>query len=56
MAAIDVAREASRREVQTLVFAHIGRPTIRAIERGEKPPLGEFAHDGQIFRLAADRR
>lgn len=44
-----VAKEAQRRGVRRLVFAHIGRPTIRAIDAGERPPFGELGHDGQVF-------
>jgi hypothetical protein len=44
-----VARSARSRGVRRLVFAHIGRPTIRAIDRGCSPPFGEFARDGQVF-------
>jgi hypothetical protein len=49
--ALAVAAEAERRGVRRLVFAHIGRPTIRAIGAGQRPPFGEFARDGQIFTL-----
>jgi hypothetical protein len=31
------------------VFAHIGRPTLRALARNARPPFGEFAVDGQVF-------
>jgi hypothetical protein len=48
---LTVAAQAQRYGVLRLVFAHIGRPTIRALDRGERPPYGEFAHDGQIFWL-----
>lgn len=44
-----VASEARRHRVRRLVFSHIGRPTIRAMDSGEVPSFGEFAHDGQIF-------
>jgi dienelactone hydrolase len=44
-----VARAARRHHVQRLVFAHIGRPTLRALERGLRPPSGEVATDGQVF-------
>jgi GNAT superfamily N-acetyltransferase len=44
-----VARSARGRGVRRLVFAHIGRPTIRAIDRGCTPPFGEFARDAQVF-------
>lgn len=46
-----VAEAARRLRVRRLVFAHIGRPTIRALDRGERPPFGEVASDGQVFRL-----
>jgi hypothetical protein len=50
---LDVAREARIRRVHRLVFAHIGRPTIRASDAGECPPFGELGHDGQVFRPVA---
>jgi hypothetical protein len=46
-----VAEAARTYGVRRLVFAHIGRPTIRALDRGERPPFGEFAHDRQVFWL-----
>jgi hypothetical protein len=48
--AISVERAARRRRVRRLVFAHIGRPTLRAIAAGWRPPFGELGRDGQIFR------
>jgi DNA ligase D-like protein (predicted 3'-phosphoesterase) len=36
-----VAKAARRHRVGRLVFAHIGRPTIRAMDRGERPAFGE---------------
>ena len=50
-----VAEAARRHRVGRLVFAHIGRPTIRAIDRGERPPFGGFACDGQVFRVTGRR-
>jgi Beta-lactamase superfamily domain len=50
-AAVDVARNARDQGVKRLVFAHIGRPTIRAIDRGCRPPFGEFGADGSSYRL-----
>ncbi|MGO8858954.1 MAG: hypothetical protein ACLQO1_25135 [Steroidobacteraceae bacterium] len=44
-----VERAARQAGVKRLVFAHIGRPTIRAIEGGARPSFGELARDGQIF-------
>jgi G:T/U-mismatch repair DNA glycosylase len=50
-AVLDVARQAQARGVRRLVFAHIGRPTLRAIDAGQRPCFGEIGHDGQIFDL-----
>jgi len=44
-----VAAEARRRGVKRLIFAHIGRPTIRAMDAGERPAFGAFGRDGQVF-------
>ena len=44
-----VERTARRAGVKRLVFTHIGRPTIRAIEQGLRPSFGEFARGQQIF-------
>ena len=46
-----VSDAAHRHGVKRLVFAHIGRPTIRALDRGQKAPFGEFSEDGKRFRL-----
>jgi hypothetical protein len=48
-AALDVAHHARRRHVRRLVFAHIGRPTIWAIDEGQRPPFGEFGSDGARY-------
>jgi hypothetical protein len=53
---LDVARSAKRRGIGRLVFAHLGRPTIRAIDEGERPPFGELGHDGQVFVIGRGRR
>jgi hypothetical protein len=46
-----VAEEARPAGIKRLVFAHIGRPTIRALDRGDRPPFGEFAGDDQRFMV-----
>jgi beta-lactamase family protein len=46
-----VARAARRAGIGRLVFAHLGRPTLRALSRGERPSFGEFAADGQVFLI-----
>ncbi len=55
-AALDVAREAREHGIRRLVFAHIGRPTIRAVDRGERPSFGELGRDGAMFRLPPHHR
>ena len=42
MSALEVARRAERAGVKRLVFAHIGRPSIRARDAGEIAPFGEW--------------
>ncbi|MBI3185190.1 MAG: hypothetical protein HYZ28_23890 [Myxococcales bacterium] len=51
---LEVAEAAKRLQIERLVFAHLGRPTLRAIDRGEAPPSGEFGRDGARYVL--DRR
>ncbi|WP_327584222.1 MBL fold metallo-hydrolase [Nonomuraea sp. NBC_00507] len=48
---IQVARQARDLQVGRLVFAHIGRPSIRAIDRGERPPFGEWGVEGRTYPL-----
>jgi Beta-lactamase superfamily domain len=47
----DVAATARRAGVRQLVFAHIGRPSVRAIDRGERPEFGQWGNDGAVFGL-----
>ena len=53
---LEVARAAQLHGIRWLVFAHIGRPTLRALDRGEQPPFGELARDGQVFAVRARER
>jgi Beta-lactamase superfamily domain len=48
---LDIAAAARTAGVRRLIFAHIGRPSIRAIDRGERPRFGHWGHDGEIFLL-----
>jgi hypothetical protein len=48
-----VAASAKEHRVKKLVFAHIGRPTIRALNAGKKPLFGEFGRDGAVYLLRA---
>jgi Beta-lactamase superfamily domain len=47
----DVASRARRVGVRRLVFAHIGRPSIRAIDRGDRPAFGQWGREGDVFLL-----
>jgi hypothetical protein len=49
-AVLDVAREAQQRGVRRLVFAHLGRPTLRALDAGRRPPYGEIGQEGKVYR------
>lgn len=46
----DTAAQARRHGVRRLVFAHIGRPSIRAIDAGQAPPYGEWGVEGGRYR------
>ena len=37
--------------VRRLVFAHIGRPSIGAMDAGLRPPFGEWGVEGRSYRL-----
>ena len=50
-ATLDVAKSAERAGVRRLVLAHVGRPTIRALERGETLPFGELGREGAVYFL-----
>jgi hypothetical protein len=50
-AAIDVCHAATAHGVRRLVLAHIGRPTIRAMDHGHEPPFGEFGREGAVYLL-----
>jgi hypothetical protein len=45
----DVAAEARRRGVRRLVFCHIGRPAIRAVDAGLRSSFGEMGRDGATY-------
>ena len=50
-AALDTAERARRAGVRRLVFAHLGRPTIQALDAGELPPFGEMGREGADYDL-----
>lgn len=46
-----VAEQSVRHGVRRLAFAHIGRPSIRAIDAGVRPPVGEWGVEGRTYSL-----
>ncbi|WP_181804160.1 MBL fold metallo-hydrolase [Streptomyces shenzhenensis] len=54
----ETAREAARRGTGRLVYAHIGRPCLRAMDAGLTPEYGEWGREGHTYVLAgtADHR
>jgi hypothetical protein len=55
MAALDVAGQAREHSVGRLVLAHIGRPSLRAIDAGQSLPFGEWGRPGRTYQLPAAR-
>lgn len=49
-AALDVATVARERGVRRLVLAHLGRPTLRALDAGGRLPFGEIGRVGRTYR------
>jgi hypothetical protein len=47
---VGVAEEARRHGVKRLVLAHLGRPTTRALDSGERPPFGEVGEVARTYR------
>lgn len=46
-----VAEHARKLEVARLVFAHIGRPSIRAQDTDVAPPYGEWGREGRRYTI-----
>jgi hypothetical protein len=51
-----VARDALQYKIRRLVFAHIGRPSIKALDAGKRPLFGEFGTDRRVFRISTTAR
>lgn len=47
--ALEVGREAARHRVGRLVYAHIGRPCLRAMDAGLEPEWGEWGREGRTY-------
>jgi SHS2 domain-containing protein len=50
-AALETARAARAAGVRRLVLAHVGRPTIRALDAGQRIPFGELGVEGRSYVL-----
>jgi hypothetical protein len=48
---LQIADQARHHGVRRIVFAHIGRPTLRAIDSGHQPPFGEWGQPGHTYQL-----
>ncbi|MBC9727620.1 hypothetical protein H8R17_23115 [Streptomyces sp. TRM68367] len=46
-----VAEQAVRHGVRRLVLAHIGRPVLRAMDAGARPPDGEWGVEGRTYAV-----
>lgn len=51
MAALQVAEQARQHQVARLVFARIGRPSLRAIDAKCRLPFGELGQPGRTYQL-----
>lgn len=49
-----VAAQAARHGVHRLVYAHIGRPVLRAMDAGAGPPAGEWGVPGRTYVLGGE--
>jgi hypothetical protein len=56
MAALDVAEQAREHRVRRLVFAHVGRPSLRAMDAGYGLPFGEWGRVGRTYQLPVPLR
>jgi hypothetical protein len=50
-----VATDAQKNKIKKLVYAHIGRPTIKAIDSGARAEFGEFGRDGDVYVVTKAR-
>jgi Beta-lactamase superfamily domain len=55
MPTLQVAERAREHRVARLVFAHIGRPSLHALDAGCRLPFGEWGELGRTYRLPPRR-
>jgi hypothetical protein len=46
---LQVAEQARRACIRRVVFAHVGRTTLRALDRGESLPFGELGRERHVY-------
>ena len=49
----EVCASAERNGVRRLVIAHVGRPTLTALDRGLRLPWGELGREGRTYRAGS---
>ena len=49
----EVCAAAVRHGIRRLVLAHVGRPTLAALDRGLRLPCGELGREGRTYRVDA---
>ncbi|MFI2367560.1 MBL fold metallo-hydrolase [Streptomyces sp. NPDC018833] len=47
----EIGPEAVRHRIRRLVYAHIGRPCLRAMDAGRRPGWGEWGREGRTYTL-----
>jgi len=47
-----VSQQAQLSKIKRLILAHIGRPTIKAIDSGKQPDFGEYGKEGKVYSLS----
>jgi hypothetical protein len=47
----EIGPEAVRHQVRRLVYAHVGRPSLRAMDTGLRPGWGEWGREGRTYML-----
>ncbi len=52
----EVCRSARAHHVRRLVLAHLGRPTLRALDAGSTPEVGEVGIEGAEYQLGPSGR
>jgi hypothetical protein len=52
----EVGRQARCHGVRRVIYAHIGRPSIRAMDAGLRPEVGEWGREGRTYTISSRSR